>query len=302
MKIKIKKIFRRISGFFDRVTLDHVGAYAAQSSYFMLLSFVPFILVIMTSVRFTPLTEAMINEGIMHVVPEEFHVFVQGITHEVYTRSTAVLPVTMVLTIWSAGRGVQGLTNGLNSICHTYETRNYFVARIRSAFHTLLFMVAIVSTMVLMIFGNEIQNILETHLPVVADITRGIISLRTLISLAIISIILLAIYKILPNRKASFKSLLPGAVIGAVSWSAFSLGFSTYLGYMGNFTNMYGSLATIISIMLWMYFMMYIILLGAEINENFEDKFRKLQALMKKHRKVKIEDLLKNKKKNTKND
>ena len=297
---KIKKIFKRTIGFFDRVTLDHVGAYAAQSSYFMLLSFIPFIILIMTSVRFTPLTESMINEGILHIVPEEFQSFVQGIIREVYTKSTAVVPITAILTLWSAGKGVQGLTNGLNSIYHTVETRNYFAARIRSAFYTLLFISAIVFTMVLMIFGNEIQGLLEEYLPVIAEITRRIINMRTTISLATMSLILLMIYKFLPNRKASFKSQLPGAVLGAISWSAFSIGFSIYLEYFGNFSNMYGSLTTIILVMLWMYFCMYIILLGAEVNENFEDKFRKLQSMIKQHRKSGIEDIIKEENEETK--
>jgi len=282
---KVKRIIKIIIGFFDRVTLDHVGAYAAQSSYFMLLSFIPFILLVMTSVRFTPLTEEMINGGIVHIIPEEFQTFVQGIIREVYTRSTAVVPITGILTLWSAGKGVQGLTNGLNSIYHTVETRNYLAARIRSAFYTLLFMVAIVFTMVLMIFGSDIQGLLEAYAPVVAGITRTIINMRTTISLATMSIILLMIYKFLPNRKASFKSQLPGAVLGSITWSAFSIGFSIYMQYIGNFRNMYGSLTTIILIMLWMYFCMFIILLGAEVNENFEDKFRKLQSLIREHRK-----------------
>ena len=293
MMNKLKRAVKRVIGFFDRITLDHVGAYAAQSSYFMLLSFIPFILVMMTSVRFTPITEAMINDGLLRIVPEEFQAFVQGITREVYTKSTAVLPITAILTLWSAGKGVQGLTNGLNSIYHTVETRNYFAARIRSAIYTLLFIIAIVFTMVLMIFGNEIQGLLEIHLPLAAQITRRILNMRTAISLAAMSLILLMIYKFLPNRKASFKSQLPGAVLGAISWSTFSIGFSIYLEYGGNFSNMYGSLTTIILIMLWMYFCMYIILLGAEINENFEDKFRKLQGFMRQHRKAGVEAIIK---------
>ena len=293
MMDRLKRTGKRIIDFLNRITLDHVGAYAAQSSYFMLLSFIPFILLVMTSVRFTPLTEVMVKDGILQIVPGEFHSFVQSITREVYTRSTAVVPITAILTLWSAGKGVQGLTNGLNAICHTVETRNYFAARIRAAFYTLLFAITIVFTMVLTIFGNEIQGLLEEHLPLVANMTRSIVTMRAVISLVAMSIILLLIYKFLPNRKASFKSLLPGAVLGAISWSAFSMGFSVYLDYTGNFSNMYGSLSTIVVVMLWMYFCMYIILLGAEINENFEDKFRKLQAFIKKRRKAGIETIAK---------
>jgi len=283
-----RKVVKQIIDFFNRIKLDHVGAYAAQSSYFMLLSFIPVILLVMTSVRFTPLTEDMINSGIMQIVPEEFQSFVQSIIREVYTRSTAIVPITAILTLWSAGRGIQGLTNGLNSIYHVVETRNYIVARIRLTVYTLLFIVAIVFSMVLMIFGNGIQSLLEDYVPVVASITRTIFNMRTVISFVTISLILLVIYKFLPNRKASFKSQLPGAVLGAIMWSVFSLGFSVYLKYNGNFANMYGSLTTIVLIMLWMYFCMYIVLLGAEINENFEDKFQKLQIFLKLRPKNKI--------------
>ena len=89
-------------------------------------------------------------------------------------------------------------------------------------------------------------------------------------------------YKFLPNRKATLKSQLPGAVISAVAWSVFSLIFSIYLEYF-NVSNMYGSLTTLIMIMLWVYFCMFIVLLGAEINAYFEDKFRKLQQTAVEH-------------------
>ena len=89
-------------------------------------------------------------------------------------------------------------------------------------------------------------------------------------------------YKFLPNRKATLKSQLPGAVISAVAWSVFSLCFSIYLDLF-SVANMYGSLTTLIMIMLWMYFCMFIFLLGAEINAYFEDRFRRLQQAAMEH-------------------
>ena len=97
-----------------------------------------------------------------------------------------------------------------------------------------------------------------------------------------LSVAFLLMYKFLPNRKATLKSQLPGAVISAVAWSVFSLIFSIYLEYF-NVSNMYGSLTTLIMIMLWVYFCMFIVLLGAEINAYFEDKFGKLQQTAVEH-------------------
>jgi len=287
---KLKKLLDYIFGFGNRIAEDHVGAYAAQSSYFMILSFIPFILLVMTSVKYTPLTESMINDWLMQIIPDEFQSYVQGIIREVYTKSTAVVPISAILTLWSAGKGIMGLTNGVNSIYHVNETRNYVISRIRAAFYTLLFILGIVLTMILLIFGNQIQGALETYVPVIARITESIINMRTTISLAAMSLIFLLIYKFLPNRKASFKSQIPGAVIAAIAWSAFSLGFSVYVDRANSLANMYGSLTTVVLIMLWMYFCMYIILIGAEINAYFEDKFRQLQQTAIDHLRIEIKE------------
>ena len=107
----------------------------------------------------------MVLEAVVRVTPEEFQNFVKMIILEVYSKSLAVVPLTAIITLWTAGKGLQGLTNGLNSVYQVYETRNYFAARIRSALYTLIFIVLIVATLILLVFGNSIQGALVEHLP-----------------------------------------------------------------------------------------------------------------------------------------
>lgn len=284
---KMKNLIKIVNGFIDRSNRDHISAYAAQSAYFILLSFIPFILLLMTSVRYTPLTQNMILDAVVRVVPDEFQNFVKQIILEVYSKSLAVVPLTAVITLWTAGKGLQGLTNGLNSVYQVYETRNYFAARIRSAVYTLIFILIIIATLILLVFGNSIQHALVEHLPFISNVTRSILQMRTALSLVVLSLVFLIMYKFLPNRKATLKSQLPGAVISAAAWSVFSLAFSIYLEYF-KVTNMYGSLTTLIMIMLWMYFCMFIFLLGAEVNAYFEDKFRKLQQTALEHLRMEV--------------
>lgn len=280
---RLKKLIKYVLGFADRIAKDHVGAYAAQSSYFILLSFIPILLLIMTSIRYTPLTEPIVTDALMQIVPEEFRVFVQSIIREVYTKSEAVVPISAVLTLWSAGKGILGLNYGVNVIYRVEETRNYLLSRLRATIYMLLFLIMIVVTLVLMVFGNSIQGFLTEHLPVIARMTESILNMRTVISLLTMTLVFLMIYKFLPNRKASFRSQLPGAVISAIAWSGFSLGFSFYMDHFNSFDDMYGSLTMVVLIMLWMYFCMYIILIGAEVNAYFEDKFRQLQQTAMEH-------------------
>lgn len=295
-KKKLKKNIEVLTGFVDRMGKDHVGAFAAQASYFILLSFVPFLMLLLTLVRYTALTKGLVTEVLLNIVPNtpDLQEFVLSVINEVYGKSTAFVPITAVFTLWSAGKGIQSLTNGVNAIYHVEETRNYFVMRLRSAAYTFLFIIAILGSLVLMVFGNTIQKMLSNYIPVIAKITAYIINMRTSLSIGVLVLIFLLVYKLLPNRKASFKSQIPGAIISAVAWSLFSLGFSVYLDVFHGFSNMYGSLTTIMLILLWMYFCMYILLIGAEINAYFEERLRILQKKAKDRIKMEYQELLHN--------
>ena len=80
----------------------------------------------------------------------------------------------------------------------------------------------------------------------------------------------LMVYKMLPNRKASVKNQFPGSIMSAVGWSLLSFGISVYVDYFNGFS-MYGSLTTIILVMMWLYFGVYILLVCAEVNKMYEE-------------------------------
>lgn len=265
----------------NRMNQDHVSAFAAQAAFFILMSFVPFLMLLLPLVTYVSITKDMVVEMILQVMPDagDFRSFLLSIIQEVYDKSTAVVPISAIFTLWSAGKGLQGLTNGVNAIYHVKETRNYVVTRIRSALYTLVFILAVIGSLILLVFGNSIQKFLTRYIPALARVTAYIIGMRTAVSLVVLALIFLMVYKFLPNRKTSFRSQVPGAVISAVAWSLFSLGFSVYLDYYDGFSNMYGSLTTIILILLWLYFCMYIVLIGAEINAYFEERLRRLHRV-----------------------
>ena len=261
----------------NRMNQDHVSAFAAQAAFFILMSFVPFLMLLLPLVTYVSITKDMVVEMILQVMADagDFRSFLLSIIQEVYDKSTAVVPISAIFTLWSAGKGLQGLTNGVNAIYHVKETRNYVVTRIRSALYTLVFILAVIGSLILLVFGNSIQKFLTRYIPALARVTAYIIGMRTAVSLVVLALIFLMIYKFLPNRKTSFRSQVPGAVISAVAWSLFSLGFSVYLDYYDGFSNMYGSLTTIILILLWL----YIVLIGAEINAYFEERLRRLHRV-----------------------
>ena len=246
------------------------GAYAAQSAFFILLSFIPFMMLLLNIIQYTPLTEEAVSSAVMSIIPEDFHGVVKTIIMEIYRRSSAILPVSAIIALWSAGKAITSLTYGLNTVYHVKETRNYFVNRLRSMLFTLFFIGAFLVTLVLMVFGRSIQQALTEYFPAVAEFTGMLLSLRTVITMAALMFTFVLMYRFVPNRKVSFESQIPGALVTTISWQILSVGFSFYLEYFPGVTRMYGNLTTMILLMLWVYFCMYLVLVGAEINDWFE--------------------------------
>lgn len=290
----MQKFLEEARKFMSRLNEDNVGAFAAQAAYFLLLSFIPILLLLMTLLQFTSISKDMAAAVVMQIVPLEFQTLTERIIDEVYAKSGTVVPISALITLWSAGKGFNALSVGFNNIYHISETRGYVWKRVRSAFYTLLFVVALIASLVLMVFGNTIQKTLEKNLPVLAAVTSFFLNMRTLIMIVALFIVFLFLYKFIPNRRVSLKRQLPGAMFASVAWAVFSLGFSVYLDVSSAFSNMYGSLTTLIMAMLWLYFCMYILLIGAEINCAYEAGQKRQEELTKRRVRDEYQKLIDN--------
>lgn len=264
------KVVGGIRLFVRKCRKDNISAYAAQAAFFIILSIIPFLMLFISLVQYTPVTEGMVLEIVNQTMPDYIAPFLIGIIHEVYDKSIGLISITAITAIWASAKGIQYLSGGLNAVYDIMETRNYFVLRFHAILDTLVFVVAIVLTLVLLVFGNSIQGLLTQYVPFVGKLARVILSFRTLIMMAVLVFFFAILYKALPNRKAALKSQLPGSILCAVAWSVFSFCLSVYVDYFNGFS-MYGSLTTIALLMLWMYFCMYILLICAEINDIYEE-------------------------------
>ena len=283
----IWKIIGTMRRFMNKCKRDKINAYSAQSAFFIILSLIPFLMVFSSLLRYTSITEGMILEIINRVMPEYIAPFIIGLIDEVYNRSVGLISVTAIIAVWSAAKGVQYIADGLNSVNDLEETRNWFVLRFWAVIYTVVFMVAIVFTLLILVFGNSLQTLATKYVPFLKYGVALLSNLRGLIFLGILILFFAIVFTALPNRKLSFKSQLPGAVVCAVAWYIFSFGLSVYVDYFNGFS-MYGSLTTIALIMLWLYFCMYIMMMSAEINVVFNesiDRWLKKDRTRKKKKK-----------------
>ena len=106
---------------------DEVTVYAAQASFFIVLSAAPFIMILLTLIQLIP---AVSPEDLMHVMtqllPSSIHPLIESVIQDIQTVSpAALLSVTSVATIWSAARGMLGIERGLNRIIGCRKRRNF---------------------------------------------------------------------------------------------------------------------------------------------------------------------------------
>lgn len=276
----IKIIFHTIVNFFRKLREDHVAAYAGQATLFILISFFPFLMFLLTLIRYLPITESNIMIIIDYMFPNNISPMFIRVIAEAYDKGSAtIMSITAFTALWSASRGFIALARGLNCVYGIKETRGYLKTRIASALYTLVFALILVITLVFLVFGNRLYVWLGSVFPVIKDTALIIISLRAVVGLAILVIFFIILFLAIPNRKSKLMDELPGAIVAAGGWMGFSYLYSFYIDNMANMSNTYGSLAAIIFLVLWLYFCMYILFIGGEINDVLASK--SIQDLLK---------------------
>ena len=122
------------------------------------------------------------------------------------------------------------------------------------------------------VFGNSLYRYVCWKFPFVIPILGYFMHQRILFSLVFLTLLFMIIYKWIPNRTSSFRGQFPGALIATLGWVAVSVGCSIYMDNFTNFSYIYGSMAGIMILLLWLYFCMSMVFYGAEVNYFLENK------------------------------
>lgn len=266
---KLYRIQKTIRSF---VREAEVGTYASGAAFFLFLSLIP-----MVMIAGGILPHGVLNGGetvkiSQAVVPEKVYAFLLGIINSYHGNNMTLVSFSALIAVWSASKGVLALIRGLNHIYEIDESRGYIRLRIKSAFYTLFMLLAILLSAGILVFGNTLADWLIPDSGAAAMLWHIFGGIRHLAVAAMISVVFCTLYRILPNNELSWKSHYPGAVFTSVFWTLYSFGFSIYIDYFDGFS-MYGSLTTIVIVMIWLYFCMYIFFAGALVNKWLSNQY-----------------------------
>lgn len=262
----ISKIYRIQKEVRRTVQEAEVGTYASGAAFFLFLSVIPMVMIVSGMMPHDLVVRRDMVTISQAVIPDKIYRFLLGIVDSYHGNQVTLLSVSAAVVVWSASKGVLALIRGLNHIYEVEETRGYILLRLKASFYTIFLLLAILLSAGVLVFGNTLAKWMVPDNGPMAGLWRVFGWVRHIFVAGMISIVFCTMYSLLPNNQASWKEHYPGAVVTSVFWTLYSFGFSVYIDYFGGFS-MYGSLTSIVIVMIWLYFCMYIFFGGALVNK-----------------------------------
>jgi len=278
----MKKFIKMLNDFSYQVKEDNLNAYASSCAFFIFLSIVPMIMLLFSIIPYTPVDPTIVTEWMLREFPAGTGSFMVSILNEVTVKSASMVLVTAVATLWSAGKGVNSLIYGFNAIDKYVDKRNWVVLRLVSCLYTLIFLAGLLVILLLMVGGTSLTEHILLLFPNLSSAFAVLMDFRIIISIVLLSLIFMLCYSLLPYKKHKFRETFPGAIFSGLAWTVFSYIFSFYVNRFDAFS-MYGSLTTIIILLVWLYFCMYILFMGDNLNKYFRPV---IQVLTQKGTKI----------------
>lgn len=249
-----------------------ISAYAAQMAFFLFLSIFPFLIFL-----FTFLGKLSIDTDAIIMILENFfpaevqQLILDFIEDNILTSDTGLLSLSVIGTIWSASKGIRGLIRSLNIAYNKKETRNFLVMKIIDMFYTIMLVLSIGVVLVLPNIGFGFYKFISKYVSISEEIYALYNLVRTITIPTMLIVLMTLIYMFLPNVHMTFREGLAGTFFSITGWGILSYIFKVFLANFANFKVVYGSLATVIILMFWLYFSSIILIVGGEINSILKD-------------------------------
>lgn len=277
------EMLRRWRAFIREISSKKIGVYAANASFFLLLSLFPALVLLLSLLLYTPITQQDFLRAAYSITPAVLEPLISYLVTDLFAdASVALLSASAITTAWSASRGVYSLMAGFNGIYGIEDRRNYIYRRLLCLLYTVAVFAALLLMLLLYVFGQRIAAWLEQRPIPIFRLLLHLIQLRWLVAGVFLGVVFTIIYKVFPNRHLRLRAVLPGAAASAIGWLVFTYLFSVYVHDFGaNYARIYGSLSTIAISMLWLYVCICILFFGALLNYYLDTKPQALRRLFR---------------------
>ena len=261
------RVVKKTLSLMDYISSLRIGINGSSTCYFIVLSLFPFLLLILSLLRYTGFEVEHLTALLSRIIPKAMMPAVERLVVSTYRSSSGTLvSVSAVMALWTASRGVHGILLGLNVVYDVEEDRNLIFTRIVSVLYTFAFVVVLILTLVLNVFGATLLRNLHLENITLLQFLWDLVHQRFILMMLLQTGLFSAMYMALPNRRISFRAALPGALLASAGWLAFSSLYSVDVRHFAAYANVYGSVYMVALSMLWLYFCLSIVFCGGDLN------------------------------------
>src|SRR5665648_25924 len=251
----------------SRYREHYITAFSAQMAFFLFLSIFPFIMFIMLIASRLNFETTALFEIIMSNLPiNTSHLIVNFINDYVINDSFSLLSISGLAAIWSASRGINALMRAFNMAYGYKETRNFVQLKFTGVFYTILIIISIIVTLALPSIGFGFFQFVNTYIPISSYFINSFYIIKILLNVCVYVFFILSIQKFLPAGRLKYRDIYIGGIFSIIGWYILSKIFEYFVSTFTNYATFYGGLASIVTLMMWMYFMSMLLMIGAEIN------------------------------------
>ena len=244
-----------------------IPLYAANACYFIVLAVFPALLLFLGLLQYTTLEVERLTELLYGLLPEALLEGAEELILLTYDSiNGTVVGVSAATVIWSASRGIYGVLTGLNAIYGVAENRGYVYTRLISVVYTLTFLLVLLLSLGLHMFGTGLLEVMARNTSSCALFPGKQMDFRVVLLFVLQTGFFVTMFTVLPNRKNTPRESVPGAMLASVGWLVFSRLYSVYVEHFAKLSNVYGSVYAIALSMLWLYCCMSIVFYGGALN------------------------------------
>lgn len=264
-----------------RINEDRIFGRAAQLSYYFLLALFPLLLFLINILGYLAQQGTLFRDKLLIYVaalmPASAFLLVHNTLDEVSAASgKGKLSFGLLAALWAASNGMGAISDTLNIAYNVKERRPWWKVRLICVGLTVALAILILAALAIVLYGGTIGEALATRygfgnlFTIVWKIVQWPIALLFVLSTFNL------IYNFAPNVPAQARRLVtPGAFAGVGLWLLVSFGFRLYLEFFDSYSVTYGSLGAVIILMLWFYLSGVAILIGGEVNSEYQEELQK---------------------------
>lgn len=255
--------------FIKGLTKGSLNIRATSIAFHFMLALGPALVFFLSMIPYLPVSnlETQLMEIAYDIIPENSYIALESLVASLFSASRGLQIFGFLVTLFFVQKGLSGIIQAFHTSYHTIESRKWHERRMVSLLLFAIFFLLAGASIILMFFSHVYIN--HLYLTGVIKLNANnilIVAGRWLIIATITFLATSSMYFFAPARKIKWKFFSPGSIFATIFSLGTSVIFSYFINHFAPFNDLFGSIGTVIAVMLWLNFNSLVLLAGFELN------------------------------------